>query len=442
MQFLTLSFSFRHHLIRSIALMAGLLSGVCRASSEPGPLNLRQLIAMAQRDNKDLQVARYGVQIGQARLLQAGVLPNPRLELSRSTDVAFRNEGEYTGAVGFNQQFPVAGRLLREKNVARVDIALAENEVVEAERRLAGEVATNVYRILVINQQMQSRTDLIAVEEKLAKTTRDRYKAAEVSELDVNTVKLDLQRLAQEQSLLENQRHTASIALNTFVGRSVDAELVIEEPSPDATPLQSLKQLQILAFDTRPELRGAKLGVDRAQAQKELARSQRWEDWNVGVGVDQGKRVLTGLPPQRSDRALTVSLSIPLPLFNKNQGLIAEAEVTEMQASARIDALRWGIAAQVASAYAETSSLHEALDRYREHLMPVSARNVQLAQKGYSQGLVTVVEVVQAQRQQAELNATYLTTLDQYFQALVRLRTATGDYLSSPPGARADAKEH
>lgn len=246
MQFLTLSFSFRHHLIRSIALMAGLLSGVCRASSEPGPLNLRQLIAMAQRDNKDLQVARYGVQIGQARLLQAGVLPNPRLELSRSTDVAFRNEGEYTGAVGFNQQFPVAGRLLREKNVARVDIALAENEVVEAERRLAGEVATNVYRILVINQQMQSRTDLIAVEEKLAKTTRDRYKAAEVSELDVNTVKLDLQRLAQEQSLLENQRHTASIALNTFVGRSVDAELVIEEPSPDATPLQSLKQLQIL----------------------------------------------------------------------------------------------------------------------------------------------------------------------------------------------------
>jgi outer membrane protein TolC len=53
---------------------------------------------------------------------------------------------------------------------------------------------------------------------------------------------------------------------------------------------------------------------------------------------------------------------------------------------------------------------------------------VRLAQQGYRQGLIPVFDVVQAQRQQAELNSAYLAMLDQYLQALVRLHTAVGDY--------------
>ena len=423
-----------------IALVTGAMSCAGHAANDPAQLDLTQLIQIAQHDNKDLQVARYAVQIGQARLLQAGLWPNPRLDLSGSTDVAFRNDGEYTRSTGISQQFPVAGRILRQKNVARVDIALAEAEIADAERRVAGEVASDVYRILVIDRQIQSRDELVTIEQRLARTTRNRHKAAEVSELDVNTVQLDLERLVQEEVLLQSRRRSLLISLNTLIGRPPAAALAIDEPLPAAAPLPSLTQLQTQALASRPDLRNARLGIDRAQAQRALARAQRWEDWSVGLGVEQGRRVLTGVPPQSSDHTLMLSVSIPLPLFNKNQGLIAEANATEDQAMARIEALRLGIAAQVASAYAEASNLQQSLDRYRQSLLPVSARNVQLAQKGYGQGLVSVVEVMQAQRQQAELNAVYLTTLDQYLQALVRLRTATGDYLA-PTGARADAKE-
>ena len=425
-----------------VGFMASAVSIVSYAASDPATLSLSQLIQIAERDNKDLQAARYAIQIGQARLLQAGLWPNPRLELSGNTDVAFRDDGEYTNSTGISQPFPIAGRILREKNVARVDIALAEAEIADAERRVAGEVAADVYRILVIDQQISSRDALAKVEEKLAKTTRDRHKAAEVSELDVNTVQLDLERLLQEDVLLKSQRQTLLVSLNTLIGRPATAPLTIDEPLPATTELPSLTQLQTQALESRPDLQNARLGVDRAQAQRALAKAERWEDWSVSLGVEQSKRVLTGVPPQSSDRALMLSVSIPLPLFNKNQGLIAEAEASGDQAMARIEALRVGIAAEVASAYAESSNLQRSLDRYRQDLLPVSARNVQLAQKGYGQGLVSVVEVVQAQRQQAELNATYLTTLDQYLQALVRLRTATGGYGPSISGARADAKEN
>ena len=400
-------------------------------AAETPELSLPQLIQLARQENKDLQAARYAVEIGRARLMQAGLLPNPRLDLSGRNDFAFKNEGEYSSSVGISQQFPIAGRLLHQKDVARVDVALAQAEVKEAERKLAGEVATDVYRLLVIDRQIQSRDELVGVEEKLARATRDRFKAAEVSELDVNTVQLDLQRLSQERAVLQSQRQSLLISLNTLIGRPAAAPLLINESSPETETLPSREQLQSQALQSRPDLRSALLGADRAQAEKSLARAQRWEDWTVGLGLDQDKLAIDGAPPQSSSRAVGFSLSIPLPLFNRNQGQIAEAEATADQAKARIDALRLGIAGEITSAHAEALNLQQLVNQYRQGLIPVSERNVQLAQKGYGQGLVSVIEVVQAQRQLADLNAAYLNTLDQFLQTLVRLRSASGAYIAS-----------
>lgn len=427
-----------------IAVLAWSVSGVAATTAkDPVALDLRALIEIAARDNKDLQAARYAVEVGRARLVQAGLLPNPRLDLSGRSDFAFKNEGEYTQSVGLSQQFPIAGRILRQKDVARVDVALAQAEIEEAKRKLAGDVAADVYRLLVLDRQIQSRDELMGIDEALAKTTRDRMKAAEVSELDVNTVQLDIQRLSQERALLQSQRLSLLIALNTLLGRSASAGLLVNEPVRETDTLPSQEQLLAKALQARPDFRSALLSADRAQAEKSLAQAQRWEDWTVGVGMERDKLAIEGAPAQGSDRALMLSLSIPLPLFNKNQGLIAEAAANSNQANARIEALRLGVASEITRAYAEAINLQQLLTRYRQGLLPVSLRNVQLAQQGYRQGLVAVLDVVQAQRQQVELNAAYLNTLDQFLQTLVRLRTASGDYLTSvPPGSGTDIKEY
>lgn len=409
------------------------------ATNDAGVLSLRQLIEIAQHDNKDLQAARYAVEVGRARLVQAGLLPNPRFDLSGKSDFAFKNEGEYSRSVAISQQFPVAGRILRQKEVARVDVALAQAEVEEAERRLAGEVAAGVYRLLVIDRQILSREELVGVEKKLAKATRDRLKAAEVSELDVNTVELDLQRLSQERALLQTQRQSLLVSLNTLIGRPASAPLSIDEALPESETLPDREQLLARALRSRPDLRSALLSADRAQAEKALAKAQRWEDWSLGLGLDQDRLALEGAPPQSSDRAVAFSLSIPLPLLSRNQGLIAEAQANADQSRARIDALRLSIAGEIASAHAETSNLQQQVNQYREGLLPVSQRNVQLAQKGYGQGQVSIIEVVQAQRQLADLNAAYLNTLDQFLQTLARLRTASGEYVApASSGSAAD----
>lgn len=424
--------------VTSILIIAGVHSTQLQADV----LSLPQLMALAQRDNKDLQAARFAVDIGRARLVQAGLLPNPRLDLGARSDVLFKNEGEFGNSIGISQQFPISGRVLRQKDVARVDVALAQAEVEEAERKLSSEVANNTYRLLIIERQIQLRDELSQAERRLAKTTRDRFKAAEVSELDVNAVELDLQRLLQERALLNSQRIALLASLNTLIARPALASLRISHPLSETEVLPDEAQLQAQAIKLRPDLRSVLISIDRAKAEKALAKAQRWEDWNVSAALSQDKLFIEGAPPQQTSRAIGINLSIPLPLFNKSQGLLAEAEASSSQAMARYQALRLSIASEISSTYAEATSLQQQLLQYHQALLPVSQRSVQLAQKGYAQGLVSILEVMQAQRQQADLSAAYLNTLGQLSLALARLHTAVGDYIvTAPAGTNPDKKD-
>ena len=411
-----------------LAACAVLLS-ISGLSANAAGVTLGTAIDTAIAGNKDLQAARYAVDQARARLVQAGLLPNPRLELAKRDDRIFRNEGEYTASIGVSQQFPVTGRIARQKDVARVDVALALAEIGQAELKLASDVASGFYRVLALNRQIEIRDRLIEVDLKLVTGTRNRFKAAEVSELDVNAAQLDLQRLNQERTLLLSQRATQLAQLSQLLGMSSARPLALDDSLPGTESLPALQERQDEALTWRPELRFAQLNADRARADQALARSQRWEDWNVSLGVEQGRQFIDGAAPQRVGRTVGVTLSIPLPFFNGNQGRIGETLAAGNQAEARIEALRFSIRSEVAIVHAEAGRLQQVLSEYRRNMLPLSERNVRLAQQGYDQGLVSIVEVVQAQRQQADLNGAYLNTLDQYLQALARLETAVGSYI-------------
>ena len=104
-------------------------------------------------DNLDLRAASYEVDKARGRLLQAGLWPNPELELSTTTDRTFNDEGERTSAAGFQQAFPISGRLRFAKRVSRVDVAQAMAEIRNRERLLIGEVQRDFLSVLLLRQQ-------------------------------------------------------------------------------------------------------------------------------------------------------------------------------------------------------------------------------------------------------------------------------------------------
>jgi cobalt-zinc-cadmium efflux system outer membrane protein len=405
-----------------------LLIGPGRSANAEG-LGLRQVIATALSGNKDLQAARFATAQARARLVQAGVLPNPHLELANKNDALFKNEGEYTASAGFSQQFPVAGRIARQKDVARVDIDLALAEIKEAEWKLVSEVANSFYGVVVLGRQVEARNRLIEFDMNLVDVARRRFGAAEVSEIDVNMAQLDLERVRQERALLLSDKAAQTDHLNLLLGRTAAQALVLDEALASTDPLPALPELQRRALERRPDLRSALLKAERAHADTKLALSERWEDWTVGLGVERNRLVIEGAPPQQPTNSLALNLSIPLPLADNKQGRIEETLASGAQANAQIAALRHSIDNEVASNLAEVKRLQQSTLDYQRTLIPMSERNLTLVQQSYGQGQLTITEVVQAARQQSDLNVSYLNTLNLYLQALSKLRTATGEYL-------------
>ena len=413
----------------AVAACAFIVIGCTGHKAVAAGLTLPQLTDMAIDNNKELRAARQVEAQARARLVQAGLFPNPRLDAETKNDGSFNYGDEYTFSAGFSQQFPIAGRIARQKDVARVDIDLALEEIREAELKLAGQVAVGFYRILALNRQIAVREQLIAVDRRLLAVSRNRFKAGEVSELDVNTALLELQRLDQERLSQTSDRAKQLGELNQLLGRPAAQPLLLDDTLPAMNALPNLAAQQRQALERRPELRSAILSVSRAGADLGLARAERWEDWTVGVGMERSRIAVEDLPRQPSSNAVALTLSIPLPLWNQNQGRVAEAGSKRTQAELRIAALQSSIRNEVETLMAELARLQQILANYQRNMLPTSKKNVAIAQDAYGKGQVSIVEVVQAERQYGELNISYLTVLDQYLQALGKLHTATAAYL-------------
>lgn len=401
-------------------------------------LNLKQITQMALQSNRDLKAAQFNVSIAQTRLIQAGLWSNPSLNLTSNDDKVFNNEGEYSRTAGFTQAFPISGRIAQQKRVARVDVAKAMAEINEAKRQLSANVANAFYALVVTERRLKQQDYLLGLNRQLVQVTHNRYHEAEVSELDSNTARLEYQRILQEKHLLQSVKISQVALLNQLLGRGTNASLNLDLSPPKQSPWPKLKTLQAIALKNRPDRQALLLNIQRANAAVQLARVGRFADWTLGLGVQQDKIVVQDGAPQTADRTLGLSLSVPLPLFNQNQGLIAEASATGTQAIMAVRALNLVIETQVASQLAQLQLLQKALKQTQTQSLQLTVKNVQLAREAYKSGQLSLLNLVQVHRQQNDVQLTYLTNLEKYLQAYVALCTAIGagahiaacDYLS------------
>lgn len=400
-----------------------------RAAEPAGPepaLTASSAAAQALGANPDLTAASAAIEAARGRLIQAGLWNNPELRLAGRSDVAFQNEGERALGVDFEQRFPIAGRLGRAKDVARVDVASALAELREFERALIGEVQRTVYGVVALDEAIASRESVIRIAEQLVHHATRRRQAAEVSDADVNLLEIELARFEQEKRRLELARRTEAVRLNRLLYRAADAPVAIStdlasqafEPSRIGDPLAR-----------RPDLVRTRLEIDRARAEGLLARAETWEDWTLGVGYESDRQVFRDEPTVdpigvKRDDFLGASVTVPLPLWNRNQGRELAARADERRAQARIASLERAAEAEIETARRRIEELSIVAREYEQSLLPRSQRNVEILEGGYRQGLVAITTLVQAQQQLADTVLRRAETLGELRQAEVDLETA------------------
>ncbi len=423
----------------------GSIAVVCMVSSAAHAVTLDEAVRAALAGNLDLRAARFEVEKARGRLIQAGLWPNPELEFSGRTDRGFSNEGERTLSVGFAQAFPITGRLRFARQVGRVDVAQAMVEIRNRERLLIGEVQRDYLAALLLQRQIAANREFIGVNREFVTLFEERLKKAEVSEVDVNLARVEMQRVELETTVLEADLSSRELALKQRLGIGPAGRLEVEGDVEALAAKFRPERYRPTMVVNRPDVRLLELSVDRAQAEIRLARAEAWQDWTFGLDYENERTV--DVPVGLTSNNFTgFKVSIPLALWNRNQGKVHEQEAASDQARQQIEALRLAIRTEIATSIAQATKLRDVVGRYQTVLLPTLSGTADLLKKGFKEGLADATRLVQAQQQRATLRASYLTAYTSYVQALVELETASGgspflskDFLtdrSAPPSKR------
>ena len=250
------------------ALICGLSAVTLPANTQAATFTPEEAAATAIRKDPELTAARFKIDEARGRLLQSGRLSNPEVEFEFKQNPRMP---ERSFGLSWTQKFPVTARLQLEKAVSRAELAAAEAEVRNAERKLAGEVRIAAVKLLSLDQIRTLRQAQISNSDDLSGFMTRRVQAGEASVVDVAQVDLESKQLATQVTQLDVERASLTGELRLRLGLSPKAPLTISGKLEDPAGLP--------AGSANPEARGdfqaAKAMHDAAQQNVALAQANK-----------------------------------------------------------------------------------------------------------------------------------------------------------------------
>jgi cobalt-zinc-cadmium efflux system outer membrane protein len=396
----------KHRLTPLLAAFA-LACAYAPAAAWSSPLTLEAAIDLALRTNPTLRAAGSEVAAQEGALTQAGALPNPELELLRE------GEGSSSRTTTATLNIPIE---LGGKRAARVEAARQEGRlaaiVLEAERdKVRADTAAAFHDVVAAQERERMARELVALAGRALAAAARRVEAGTLSPVEATRA-----RVAQGSARIEALqagRDLEGARIRLAALWAGDArQLSIDAPQaavlPTAAPLDQL----LAQLDRSPAMRHARAQVGQREALARLERARRTPDVNVIVGAQREG-------PDTRSRAV-LGLSVPLPLFNRNDGAVLDALRRVDKARDQQDAEGVRLRAELAQAHARLSAALAECALISTEILPGAEDAERAANRGFELGKFGLIDVLDAQRVLAQ-------SKNQYLNAVLEAHRAAAD---------------
>lgn len=394
-------------------------------------VSINELIERALESNQDLAATRLGIERARARLNQARLRPNPTLEFEQSSGRLVADGGNGQFVVGASLPVEIYGRREARINVANIEIQASEAEVRNRERILAANILTNYAEALGALRELDATERLLELDLQTTKFVQIRVNEGETPPLELNLLQAEVERLRARRQLAEGRLESALTQLKLLAGISFDEPLRLREQLTSAIlpalPLTREASVDI-ALRTRPDIRLAQIEEQVATAGLRLVRASSRPDLTAYTRYTQG-RSITDSPRgafAERDRSLTFGVAVGLPIFNKNQGAKAEAEIAIRQAQARREFAERVVRGEILAAYQRFEAASRAVNTLENAAIPRSTANVETFRKVYELGEIKITDLIAEQRRLLDVVRDLTEALTQRYRAQVDLNIALG----------------
>jgi cobalt-zinc-cadmium efflux system outer membrane protein len=404
-------------------------SSVVVTAEEPrGVLSLRDVLRLTLVRNPELQAFTFELRAAEARTIQAGVLPNPALsaevENIGGTGSATKGARASETTMQLSQLIELGGKRAKRLRLAGLERELTGWDYEVKRLEVLTEAKKAFVEVIATAERLAFTADLLRLAEQVQRTVSARVQAGKVSPIEetrtrvtVSTARLQVQ---QARSVHEASRKR----LATFWGSTTSA---FEGVSGTLETTTSIPPLEALTAQVQknPDIARWVAEMAARRAQVEVAQSRAVPDLTVSGGVRYLNEVKEG--------TFVLGFSLPLPLFDRNQGGIQEAYARLSKAELERRAAEVRVSTALFDAYQNLVSAANEVTSLRSDVLPAAQEAFQAIQEGYRLGKFGLLDVLDAQRTFFETRGRSLEALATYHKAVADLERLSGEELHTVP---------
>jgi cobalt-zinc-cadmium efflux system outer membrane protein len=401
----------------------------------PEGTGVDELVQSALARNAELLAARQRIVEAQGLLHQAGLRPNPGVEVSVTNGSILGSAGEREFSVGYAHTFELGRKRERRVEVAELGLELARLEVADRERQLRAETKGRFGEALAAARNLETAGRLLELNQQGYRLAQARVREGEAAPLEQGLLQVEVSRLESDRLLFESQAARAILDLKTLAGMSLDEPL---QPSGElnTSPVAlSLAEATERALAERPDVKAARLEEKLGEAELQLANSEITPDLigfarytRTNSRFDQfGLNATGALAALRdTDNVLSAGVTITLPTRHRNQGSIQAATARRTAADFRRQFIEQVVRREVRSAYSRYEAARRALEIFDQRVIGQAQDNLRVIRAAYELGELRLLDVLNEQRRLIDAERAYTEVLKEYYLAVVELERAVG----------------
>jgi outer membrane protein, heavy metal efflux system len=401
-----------------------LLLGCGSQAGAQQALTWEQVRNRFEANNPTLLAGQFNISESKAQEITANLRPNPNFTATADQIAPFPG-GPPHGP--FAYLLPLASisylherqhkRELRLESAQKAT-AIAMSDQADLERTLLFDLRSAFVQTLQAKAVLDVASANLSYYDHVLQVSNERYKAGDIALIDLD--RLELQRLQYQSDLqtAEVNLRTAKINLLTLLNdRSPVEQFDVTGPFDFSNQLLTQDEFRKLALDTRPDLKAATQAVDKARTDHKLAVVNGSTDPTFSLDVGRN-------PP--IDTYIGVSVSIPLRIFDRNQGekLRTQLEIDHNQRL--LDATEAQVFSDVDSAYATLSNTLTLLRPYKEKYLQQAVRVRNTVSFAYQNGGASLLDFLQAESDYRMVQLNYVNLVGSYLTAASQLNLAVG----------------
>jgi cobalt-zinc-cadmium efflux system outer membrane protein len=389
-----------------------------KSISADNSLTLAQAVSFALNREPELLAASLEVRAREALELQTGLLPNPELAFEMEnfggSDTGLDNS---ESSVQLRQLIELGGKRSKRKHIAALEKEIALSDYKAKYLETISETSKKFMEVLAWQERVSLATDSAFLAEGVFNTVSQRVKAGKVSPLEETKAKVAWATSRIELKAVEQSLGASLRRLTVTWGDSVPK---FERVHGNMDPIQAPLSLDVLLsqISSNPNVSRQMLEIRRQQILLNLAKAKRIPDPILAGGMRRFEET------QRE--AYLMEVSFPLPIFDRNQGAIQEAELNLEKAQEGLKKINNQISIALSNAYQEQNISFSEATALKQEVLPGSESAFNAAKEGYRQGKLDYLDVLDAQRTFFEAKRKYVDSLLHCHTALAEIERLIG----------------